>query len=157
MAFVRVSPEARLRLNVSARLTAQRSKVASVSKFRSTKSEIITIPIFTKLLLIRIVASRRRGLSLSKRIRWLLPCLSSASLSKSAWVREKKATSEAEIKADDISNSTIPNAPMITSGGGEARRAEAAILNSIDYQAPFPINIQLVKPYCEKRDSHKFY
>ncbi len=66
----------------------------------------MTIAMFTKLLQIRMVARRMRGFSLRCKILLLLLVSSDASSCRSAGVREKYATSDPEINADIMINTS---------------------------------------------------
>jgi len=79
------------------------------------KSARITMEIFTKLLLMSMVASNSRGWSFNCKIRRDDACFSSCRDAKLLCVREKKATSEPEIKADANNKTTIEEkAPKIS-------------------------------------------
>jgi hypothetical protein len=80
-------------------------RVPAISHIR--KVEMVTTPTFTKLFMIKIVASRSRGFF--KRITIFFSAGSSDSLhfSKSSARNEKKATSEAEMMAEMNSNTAI--------------------------------------------------
>lgn len=78
---------------------------------------------FTKLLLIKMVANRRWGLSLKSIIRRLAGEFSSESRSKSAWDKEKKATSEPDMRAEHMSSNKMSNMPRNKSVEGATNRS----------------------------------
>ena len=80
---------------------------------------MMTIPILTKLFAINIVAKRCLGFLLSLRTFLLFLCSSFSKFSKSLGDKEKKATSDPEIKAEQHNKSnkqiTVPDMAHIVS------------------------------------------
>ncbi len=80
------------------------------------KVEMMTIPTLMKLLLIRIVASRRSGLASNFSTRRdALVCMCD-SLLRCPGFREKKATSEPDITAEPMSRITMTTIPVMIPG-----------------------------------------
>ena len=80
--------------------------------------------ILTKLLLIRMVASRLCGLSLSAMMRRAETEFSSESFSKSLWDKEKKATSDPDMSAEHTKSSAMKVRPRKNSIEGATNRSK---------------------------------
>ncbi len=86
-----------------------------LKSFDVINAEIITIPMFIKLLATRIVASNLSGIPNNFITDWSVFNLDLLNLLSSAGDKEKYATSEPDTSADDISkNNTITNAIKIS-------------------------------------------
>ena len=85
-----------------------------------TKSDKTTIPILIKLLLIKIVANKVRGISLSLIIRSDVLLFSCFRSSISLGDKEKNATSDPEIKAEHNSKIMIRIAAPLTFNNGKS-------------------------------------
>ena len=83
---------------------------------RLTKVDNIIIAIFKKLFAIKIVANKRFGLSNRASVRFEYEVFFKRRESISFVFKEKKATSEPETMAEDISSTTIIARPIIASG-----------------------------------------